>query len=436
MSSREKIALVIGVLALSSSLPGIPVCGEQVEIIWRKPIEERFDFEKEGFPPGIKAELTRKDVPKEDKEWLMNSVRITVASHEKVLITDDGKVIQLPKDIKKVTTSRNLKYMLFHIREENPEVKERYDWYKSLPALEQIEVSKQKPEFLRKPRYFFEFLYMDNTGRNLWTRKDMPGRAYISDDGKTVVAIHDGEFFSSASFYDEHGDLIRKAKFAYGRSWCADLSASGEFFSVISGLNTEFENSTVITFDSKGNELWTKELKGKPSWGMLLAISDNGDRIAVCLSAASARTHVLDREGNVVYTADFLSYIRSFSGDGNYLALLEKNYVDFIDVMKKKRLWRFYGESKENYYKWLDVSALGEIIAIIKFLPIKEEKEREREKERDIVLTLLKKTGEPIWQGKVGKIGFHTPRVSLSPNGKYIRIVTDEGVYFVMLTLN
>lgn len=86
----------------------------RLELIYKKELGEMM-VGPEGFPPPeIKQVLQDKDIPQEDKDWLLNSLRIEIARREKVLYTNDRKAIRLPDDLQSITTSQNLKYMIVY----------------------------------------------------------------------------------------------------------------------------------------------------------------------------------------------------------------------------------------------------------------------------------------------------------------------------------
>lgn len=434
MLHRMKSRFVSNLLVLFLCHLSISAYGEMVEQIWKKTAGERFLSEIEGFPPSeVKSELTRTDVSEEDKEWLLNAVRITTAGQDNILYTDDGRVIELPKGFKGsrgIMPSRNFKYFILDVRYYNPEVKEEYEWWHSLPLKDQANPNfpGEKLAFLKKPEFLNKFIFMDFTGREIWTKDDMPGRSYISNDGKTVVAIPDGSYFSSASFYDEQGNLLKKAKFPYGRQLTADLSGDGKLFTVAAGLEPKSENTTIIAFDNKGNELWKRELKGKPLFDRSLTMSENGKHIAVCLKGIwpSSWTYVLNEKGDLDFTADFFSYVRSFSGDGNYLALLERKYIDYIDLKEKETLWRYKGTIENNLHLWLDVSLLGDFVALVTFLG--------EESDNLIEFTLLNKSGKVFHHERVDQSAYYMPQITFSPQGNYIVVNTSMSTLYYRIT--
>ena len=60
----------------------------EVKLLYKKEFGELM-VGPEGFPPPeIKQILLDKDIPQEDKDWLLNSLRIEIARRDKVLYTN------------------------------------------------------------------------------------------------------------------------------------------------------------------------------------------------------------------------------------------------------------------------------------------------------------------------------------------------------------
>jgi hypothetical protein len=341
-----------------------------------------------------------------------------------IIYTDKGEGIVLPPGDKRVFSSRNYKHFVVHNRYRNPdpEVFAWYKWYDSLTPVElgNLSLSKKDRKMLNTPLYLNQFIFMNYLGKEIWIKDVIHKWLFVSNDGKKVVAIPEGGSFSTASFYEENGNVVGKPTFVAGRRGAVDLSLDGQLFVVASGLSSKTGKSTIIAFDNNGNELWRKMLRGKSPFGKSLTISSNRENIAICLEEgwSSAWTYVLNKKGDLIYTADFLKHrrylspVRSFSKDGKYLALLDRDQVGLVDLKESKTLWRYNNPNGSYHNKWVDVSHSGDVVAFIYYLY--------ENKKSYVEFSLINKDGIIVHKQRVDESAYYTPKIFFSPQGNYL----------------
>jgi hypothetical protein len=332
----------------------------QLRLVWSRSAADRVISEEAGFPPlEIRAELERKDVPEADKEWLLNALRITAARNDRILYTDEGRVIELPQNGLlrwHIATSKNYKYLMLCPLRWDWEAKSRMESIASTPphdptfSAERVEVAKRNLEEYELLEKESDFILMDWKGSELWGRHDMPDRVCISDDGRTLVATQRDHHFASASFYDEKGQLVRKAEFPYGAGGNADLSADGSLFVVIAGLASEDGYSTIIAYDREGEMLWQRRVLGKPAVGgdaRRIFVSTTGEFVAISLYSAG-ETYLFNRSGDLVGTFDVVTGWAAYSAADDYAVLIGRGSVRLVKTEEGRVVWGTEGESTER----------------------------------------------------------------------------------------
>jgi hypothetical protein len=243
----------------------------KLELVYQKPFDEIVG--PKGFPPPeIKRIIEEKSIPQEDRGWLLNNLRIEIAKKEKILYTNDGEAINLPKDLKSIAASKNLKYMVVYaehdegigiteeelkkLRDERSRASTKYfEWLAKYEQADEIQKEVYKDSIVYWRNIFTElnthygqimhkisrrkkykkFICMETTsGKVLWENSDMYKMPYISDDGTVAVSVYAGDelqlFVSSIFFYNEHGQLTKKVSNLSSHSGCAGLTADGERF--------------------------------------------------------------------------------------------------------------------------------------------------------------------------------------------------------------
>ena len=388
--NRAMLALAAGIsIALVFlSLPGISAAkwGKDyrkqtfsIRLIWKTSGEEKLFSREEGFPPRkIKEELERNDAPEEDKEWLLNALRIVAVMREKVLYTNQGEAIELPKDgwVKwRITISKNLKYfmlcplrwdsegkgMLSSIARTKPPDPLYYYW-----GAERVERARKNLEEYQREEKESAFILMDWKGKEHWRLFSMPGRSYISDDAKTIVATYDGWRFGGVSYYDFYDAKREKVRawFNYGNDGTADLSADGRHLVVSGGMIARGDSSTLAGYNSRGKELWTRKVKGRPHhWRDLTAVHVSNDG-SFASASTRQRNYLLDRKGNVIGQLDIpeVAY-QAFSTDADYMLLLNSKGLHFATTRPLDILWSYRLDHDVHYLGAAAILSNKELVA-------------------------------------------------------------------------
>lgn len=360
----------------------------ELELVYQKTFDEIIG--PKGFPPEeIKAILNRDDIPPEDKDWLLNSLRMEIAKRKKILYTNDGKAVQLPDDLKSIITSDNLKYMIVYamhfdwmgysredlkrIRGERNEAvhytnewrekrdkadgaeKEMYAdsfyyWVKRMDSIQVLDVTIQK-----NTKEFEVVIYLETeTGTILWEKEgwkysltgkgeDIFPPSFISNDGKTIIAVPGGgpikHLYNTVLFYDEKGNEKKKIVGLYGLHGCHDLSADGEMFcTLIQIKRNDTKVGAVAAYDRDGNELWITEVKGTwPDANPCIAVSPNHKYVAASIGGTS----FLNENGIIINTYNHKTYYPGFSFDERYLITgTLRDTIYFINTTNSKVLWQ------------------------------------------------------------------------------------------------
>jgi outer membrane protein assembly factor BamB len=357
-----------------------------LELIYQKNFDEIIG--PKGFPPPeITQILKDKDIPQEDKDWLLNSLRIEIARREKVLYANDGKAVTLPDDLQAITTSKNLKYMIVYAAHTDyggltaEEVKELKDeWLKSFKNYDQWRAKYEKATTHSKEAYKDSMYYWleirDNlerrlsniqkykkeykrficvetkSGMILWENSDIPKVPYISNDGKAVVAtLGGGEYghiVTSVFFYDENGQFIKEVDNLYCSSGCAGLSADGERFYIMTRKNPKETSPTAVaSFNVNGSELWRQEVPG--NWIVTIPCFDVADNHKYTVVSLNSTT-LIDEDANIIATYNCRTYNPKFSPDGQYLVLPgDDGDLYFIQSANGDILWQKPALSRHSY---------------------------------------------------------------------------------------
>ena len=361
----------------------------ELELIYRQEFAD-LTAGSEGFPPArIKQILLDKVIPQEDKDWLLNSLRIEIARRERVLYTDDGKSIQLPDDLQSISTSKNMKYMVVYAAhydfmgmsqaEANAIMRSAHEassksiqwgrkweeagrsqdyvfidslryWCHIRDSLATIDIAIQ-----RSTKHIKKVLCLETeTGIVLWqkdgwvnvfdgTGDDVMPPSFISDDGKTSVAVTFPHFINSALFYNKAGDISGQINDMKSISGYAALSADGVLF--YAATNIRENQSEIACFDRQGNVLWKQHVLGDRSRGPhSFAVTDNHEYAIVSLDIihGGAATTVIDKNARIVAVYDFgVERSITFSADGHVLAIpSDGGTLYFIESSTGKILWQ------------------------------------------------------------------------------------------------
>lgn len=376
-------------VAQAESLPVQQQIGEiKLELVYQKPFDEIIGTK--GFPPPeIKAILNRDDIRQEDREWLLNSLRIEIAKRKKILYTNDGEAVQLPNDLKSISTSDNLKYMIIYAmyidrmgysRDDviliqdarNEAVKFTIEWRTKWEAAKGVEKELCEDSFnywiqirdsLMALDRAIQFGRKENkqvivmeteTGKILWKKEgsintftgkgnDIVPPSYVSDDGKTAIAVPGGgplqHLYNTVLFYDEKGIEKKKVGGLDGLHGCHDLSADGEMFcTLIQIKRNDTKVGAVAAYDKDGNELWITEIPGTwPDANPCIAVSPNHKYVAASIGGTS----FLNENGIIINTYNHKTYYPGFSFDGRYLITgTVSDTIYFINTTDNKVLWQ------------------------------------------------------------------------------------------------
>jgi len=386
---RPYIFAIIALMAISGGLvEGQDESSIKLELLYEKPFDDLYST-SEGFPPAeIQQILKRDDIPDEDKEWLLNSIRIEVARREKLLYTDDGDIIQLPDGLKSIVTSDNLKYLIVHAidydygsvtKDEYKNIKD--NWLIAYKRSSHWQTMYENAELKVKNIYLDSMNYWTRisdslsshvnaieystkegtsiivleteTGTVLWKKEALRNvylekgeeiipPSFISNNGKTAITIPTtgtmNQYYTSIYFHDEKGKVLKTVSGLYGESRCHDLSSDGELFCTLTRLTQNDTASIyVAAYDKNGTLLWNTPLHGTwPPNNPCIAISPNHKYIA----ASVAGTFLIDNNGTIRSQYDFITYKPKFSLDDNYILLgVPKRTIYFIQTDNGQIVW-------------------------------------------------------------------------------------------------
>jgi len=357
----------------------------KLELIYKKELGELM-VGPEGFPPPeIKQVLKGEDIPQEDKDWVLNSLRLEIARREKVLYTNDGNAIKLPGDLQGISTSKNLKYMIAHAANIDyggltaEEVRKLSDtWFDAGKRMSEWQTlyekatdPAEKQQFNDSMRYWVtitndlgvrlrtiekntkeykKFILMQlEDGKVLWDREDIQIPDYISDDGKAIVAVPGvgeyGHLFTTIYFYDEKGNEKKRESGHLGLRSCFDMSVNGGMFCVITRKGVEDTLYTaVVAYDINGNELWNTRVLGYwPSSEHSIVVSDKHKFIAVSLdlTPGGAFTYLFDERGKIINKFGFRTRVPIISGHEEYLLCSGvNNNIFLIKTQDGEIVWK------------------------------------------------------------------------------------------------
>jgi hypothetical protein len=421
-----------------------------LELIWETP-EKGAPVFVDGFPPPeIKAAFEDTSIPEEDKEWVLNNIRVWAAYRAKKLWLDDGSTMEIPVvepgdrlQTFTIFSSRNKKYWLVRaMRFEGPEIPPEPEppaGGKPTPEFAEAKSARLTAQWAQKAHW--REVFMDVEGRIYWEKEFGPydthledqwyGEvvAHISDDGEMVVKIgaRKGWFCGKA------GECVERDGFSYLQRTA--LSADGSTFVVHTGggpydHRVDFGRRCGLqAYDRTGELKWASEVVpgGTGGRGGVVGVSPDGSRAAFIAVASrgtgtSHRTDVneylVNGEG-ITLAQDGLGSkgegrVR-FSMDGRrlYVTYPHLHLVRARGVETGRLLWEYRTED------WIAVVTPSRETGIVAIMA------------RGGSLTVLSPDGEPL-------LCTQRPNaeVFLSPNGalllekagwlKFSRLVVEE----------
>lgn len=408
-----------------------------LQLVWSTSADDKQIFDEGVFPPpDIEGELKRDDVPEADKQWLLNALRVAAARKDRVLYTDDGRAISLPKDGLlrwQIATSRNFKYLMLCPQRWDSEARQELESKASLQPPDPLffYFGSEKVQQARKDLAEYErlekesdFTFMDSEGNELWRRHGLPGRVHISNDGKTVVATHRGHWFGSASFYDSKGESIRKVDFPYGAGGNAALSPNGQLFAVIADLASEDGYSTVIAYGARGDRLWRTRLPGKPnvSGTARRVFCSTTGRFAVVSFHSPGKAYLLDRNGNMVTTFGIVATWAEFSATDSHVVVVGRGKVGLAETEQGTVVLTAEGKLTER----VGIDPKGQFFVLVG-------RSGPREGPRECRIEVVDRKGEVLRRSSVKATPGYWPQCHISVEGSYIMV--DTGLVSAILDL-
>jgi hypothetical protein len=462
---RVCISAIIAMMAMSGGLvEGQDESSIKLELLYEKPFDDLYST-SEGFPPAeIQQILKRDDIPDEDKEWLLNSLRIEIARRKKLLYTNNGTVVQLPGNLKSIATSNNLKYIIVHdsyfdyaditptdlknlesersrlgdlyhgwrerYNNADPNNKDAYSdsmryWGKKFGvANEQLTIARNKVK-----QYDAIILMETENGMTLW-KKDAwkyayTGRGddiilpqYISDDRKTIIAVSCiGSYkdtYTKIHFYDENGREKKTVTGLYGKRGCYDMSPDGMAFNILTRNSKNDTTGMIVkSFNQEGYELWATQIPGKwPPFNRCISVSPNSQYTVASVN----ETYLLDTNGRIIESYNCKTYLPKFSRDSQYLIIgTLRDTIYFVEAENGEIIWRKHlgGHS----YKEPMVAQKGRVTFFISI-------------ENGQPSYLLDEKGNLIWQEN----DILTKAVGISPTGYFFVPTTNPSVKIYYLS--
>ncbi|MBE0433764.1 hypothetical protein IBX73_09930 [candidate division WOR-3 bacterium] len=440
-----KNILICTIIAFLAICPGLygqkkaqeePVQTEKVtlELVYKKEFNEIISAD--GFPPPeIKQILKDKDIPQEDKDWLLNSLRIEIARKEKMLYTNDGRTIKLPDDLQSITTSKNLKYMIVYAAHTDyggltaDEVKNlRDEWldaYKRASQWQSIwekttdpsekerlhdslqywvrisdSLSAQMTETSMMKNEYKKFIMMQTEdGKVLW-EKDNSGRFYIFDDGIGCALNSAG-----IEFYAQNGN-IRKFYNISIRGILRDVHIDGDLIVLLSGGSNE---SYVTLLNKDKGKIWEKDFS-LPFYPAHVLISEKSERILISIDTI---TYLYSTSGDLIKIFPHWINHFSFSSNGAYLALLDPDFLEICESSNGNILGTWHKENRNQGLWRCQVSSEMPIAFVtstkdVKVVPYED------------AILLFDKNGHIIVQQEfITGSDVSVPVLSLSPNDEF-----------------
>jgi hypothetical protein len=334
-------------------------------LIWETP-EKGAPVFVDGFPPPeIKEVLADTSIPQDDKEWLLNNIRVWAAYKTKQLWLTDGSTMEIPAvrpgdkvSTFTVYTSRNKKYWLVRaMRIEGPGVP-------SKPPNPTSREEARDPEYWEKmntwhtaqsaQKAHWREAFMDVEGRIYWEKEFGPydthledqwyGEvvAHISDDGEVVVKIGARKGW----FCGKVGECVERDGFSYLQRTA--LSADGSTFVVHGG--TRFSTQCRLrAFDRAGERLWESEpVKGRDLSPTVLAVAGSGQAAVFSVGRQEPGAypewsmHLVDSRGGAMKSYRFGEHPRVvvFTPEGNRLVVATARAIRMLEVGDGRELWQ------------------------------------------------------------------------------------------------
>ncbi|MEW5768534.1 MAG: PQQ-binding-like beta-propeller repeat protein [bacterium] len=235
---------------------------------------------------------------------------------------------------------------------------------------------------------------------------EIPGDLIFSPDGKRVVVISEW----GTGFYDSRTWELKKEYESFPL-----LHRDSGRFSADSNYFIANSEGRIILFDTDGNVIWKRDIKPIPlvAFGNKVAISQDGDMI---YAEAWRTLYCFDKSGRVIWEYKLPRAVRgiTLTADENCLvvSLWDKD-IYFFDSKQGVLLWQKKVDFPiASLYNSNDDSFISVGL-----------------KSGGIVVCLFK--GEKIiWKKELEvEANWIIPPLNISPNGKFITIKTNRGIY-------
>jgi WD40 repeat protein len=202
-----------------------------------------------------------------------------------------------------------------------------------------------KKEWTKEKKGLSEFVLINETGKNLWTKQKImvyDGNSFAYDisskDGSVVEIDNMGGILK---FYDPTGKLVKEVKifekyiWGYKRGINGKFSDDGKYFvaSVTDGEGVTFSNNTAtILFNNQGSEIWRFEMDEGSTFHHLNISPNNNYFISTTSYKGQSATYLFDIDGNLITKYNKHTVRSIFSSDEIYCGLIYHGLTTIINL--------------------------------------------------------------------------------------------------------
>jgi hypothetical protein len=416
MIVRKKLLGIILVLAFILIQTGMNANGEDVEkgkekvevrLVWKRAYADKLIPDRKTFPPPeIQREINSEEITEEGIKFLINTLRVRVAIHDRLVFFEGGKVMDVKAEgYLKVYFSPNGEYIGFGGGKK---------------GMTEDELRKVRG-YPREAYPLTQFVLMTKKGEYMWRKTIVPKLIRILNNGEVTEGVIPLSYgFWLGTLYGKKGETLIDFE-----KHLPVLQADPKEIPLFAHYSKLSDPPTLWLIADGGKVVLKKQLEDFEVGSAVL--SDHGRYVLLNGVYRDSnkpwlmKQQLLSRNGNLIGEYSFWDPTTiDFSSDGDFIAIINnKSSLNFIESSTGRVLWQNPKESKDNNLWSVQVSGNGEFVLLSGTLATDGEGRKGKGSE-----VLLNKKGEILWRERLG-----LAEVAIARDGSYFLIEAPDSLY-------